>query len=623
MRLGKSLRWKLTALIAGCSVLTALIAAAGFSWFDLKRFQQSTTAQVAAVANIVSDQAAPAMMLGDRKAAKDILNSLGTDPMVRSAVLYDFSAVCFAVFNRGKTATCPPMPPLGIRREGQSLLLSSAVTVDNDRLGTLAIVAAMPSVVEVLGQYLRGAALIFVLSLLVAGMVALALQTRVSKPILAVASVAQRMAKTHRFDERVTVSSSDELGVLADSFNTMIGEIERRDSELRLARDKAEEAARLKTEFLANMSHEIRTPMNGVTGMISLVLDKCSDTEQREQLLVAQQAAQSLITILNDILDLSKLEAGKMAIEAIDFDLRSVVQQSVRIFESTARSKTLELRAAFAEACPQWVQGDPIRLRQVLVNLVGNAVKFTAGGSVELSVCPVGQDRICFEVRDTGIGIASAKLQSIFEPFTQADGSHSRQYGGTGLGLAISRRLVHLMGGRLWAESEQGRGSRFFAELPLSARPAPAVPTTAVTEDLAASPVNLRVLVAEDNPTNQKVITLLLQREGWTVTLAVNGREAHERFLQTPFDLVLMDIQMPEVDGLAATRLIRQHEHRQAESGARGRTPIVALTAHASGAQHEQCLSEGMDAVITKPIDRTALIRCIRELAGRQSAAPA
>ena len=656
MRKYSSLRWRLIALIAGGSVVASVIAAAGFSWFDLKRFWQSTNAHVIAIANIVADQAEPAITLGDRKAAGEILGSLRADSLLRDAVLYDARGACFAEFHRAPVNACPPQPPAGVRREPEALVLSRPIDVDGERLGILVLSAGIPSIPAVLSQYLGGAGLIIMLSLVVAAVVAVALQSRVSAPILAIAKVAERIAETHRFEDRVTVSTRDELGVLAGSFNAMLDEIGRRDeelalhrqsledqvaersrvnAELRLAKDKAEDAARLKAEFLANMSHEIRTPMNGVMGMISLVLDRCSDAEQREHLLVAQNAAQALVTILNDILDLSKIEAGKMTIEAIDFDLRNTLRESLRIFDITVREKSLNLSLTFAPGCPAWVRGDPVRLTQVVVNLVGNAVKFTAEGAVHVRVNQSQPGTVRLEVQDTGIGIARSKLNSIFDAFTQADGSHTRQFGGTGLGLAITRRLVNLMEGRLWAESEVGHGSRFFVELPLLSSSPPAVGADAAPESAGRSPCpGLHILVAEDNPINQKVICSMLRRQGWTVTLAANGKEAYLRYLQERFDLVLMDIQMPEVDGLEATRLIRQDEAHRANSepeagdssqalGHPQRTPIIALTAHASQPQHDQCIAEGMDAVITKPVNLASLLRGIGATLGCGSPAAA
>ena len=602
MKHSLSLRWKLTALIAGGSVVGAVVAATGFVWSDLSRYWSYARSEVAAIGNIVADQAAPAITLSDRKAADEILSSLRAESQIRDAVLYDARGSCFAAFHRARTQGCPPQPPDGTSRTTDVVTLTRSVAAGGERVGTLVVTMRVLSVGDLLRYYLGTAGLILVFTLLVAGVVAVALQSRVSRPILAIAQVAQRIAQTHRFGDRVAVTSSAELGVLAGSFNSMLDEIERRDSELQLARQKAEDATRLKTEFLANMSHEMRTPMNGVIGMLSLALETSSDPEERQQLLIAQNVAQSLVTILNDILDLSKIEAGKMTLDEIDFSLRETVEESLQVFDIAVREKHLALDTVFASDCPAWVHGDPVRLRQLLVNLVGNAIKFTATGGVLVFVAPAATGNVRFEVRDTGIGIPPEKLSSIFDPFTQADGSHTRRFGGTGLGLAISQRLVALMNGRLWAESEFGRGSRFFFELPLPVCPEP----VRVEQPAEAIPLppDLNVLVAEDNPINQKVVCAMLRRQGWTVSLAANGKEAYDYFLREPFDVVLMDIQMPEVDGLEATRLIRQDETRR---GCRN-TPIIALTAHAAPAQREQCLAEGMDAVITKPVNLQGLL---------------
>ena len=662
MRRYRSLRWKLATLIAVGSVLTTVIAVAGFVWVDLNRFWEHTNAEVGAIFGVVGDQLGPALALGDRKAAREILNSLRSDPLIRDAALYDAHGACFAGFHRSGGNGCPRRPPDGLKSAADAIVLTRALQADGDRLGTLALSAAIPSVGAVIRHYLGGAAVILLLSLVVAALVAMSLQSRVSRPILGIAQFAERIAGTHRFEDRIALESSDEVGVLAKSFNAMLEEIERRDrelnrhrrsledeiaerqrvnDELRVAKEKAESAARIKTEFLANMSHELRTPMNGVIGMISLMLENSTDAAQRENLQIAHDSAQSLVTILNDILDLSKIEAGKMTLEAIQVDLQSLLREAVQVFDIALRQKGLALDVSVAPQCPPVVRGDPVRLRQVLVNLVGNAVKFTRVGSVAISVRLVedrstaGSGMLRIEVRDTGIGIPASKLTSIFEAFTQADGSHTRRFGGTGLGLTITRRLVDLMGGRLWVTSEVGRGSSFFVDLPqmvsngASAAPVPAVAVPAVIAP--APPLNasrarlaLHILVAEDNLINQKVVSAMLARQGWTATLAANGREAVQRFQQQAYDLVLMDIQMPEMDGMEATRLIRQEEQSRNGKG-RGRVPIIAFTANASPAQRQECLAGGMDEVLTKPVNFQRLLNAIGSALGdeEETGAPA
>ena len=378
--------------------------------------------------------------------------------------------------------------------------------------------------------------------------------------------------------------------------------------ELASARDQALEASRSKSQFLANMSHEIRTPMNGVLATAELVLDTGLTAEQRELISACHVSGQQLLAILNDILDLSRCESGKLTLEQVPFDLRAEVSGVIQLYNVVAQQKGVALNLRWSDHAPQWVRGDPTRLRQVLTNLMSNALKFTDEGSVTLAVTSVaGPDaraRMRFSIEDTGVGISPEILPQLFSPFVQGDGSTTRRYGGTGLGLAICKQLVVLMGGGISVQSEFGKGSTFVVQLEFALADAP-VPIVEQEADRASLPRRLHVLVAEDNPVNQLVAQRLLERHGCSVDVVATGTAAVHRHHTVRYDLILMDCQMPELDGYEAARRIRIANQQE-------RVPIIALTAQAFPDDRERCLAAGMDDYVAKPINAAQFIATVR-----------
>ncbi len=530
-------------------------------------------------------------------------------------------------------------PRLLVQIENSVMDVSMPIFIGQQRLGGLRLGFSLDDIYKEINQRVAALKLLGVeklqISMLIIALftglfvvtgiiLAYMLAKNMSKPIQELAEHARGIGEGD-FQHRVMVNRDDEIGFLAKTFNTMtqqlenknkalldahnlLGQrVEERTRELEIAKIRAEEANRAKSNFLANMSHEIRTPMNGVIGMTQLALTSKEPEEQRECLEVIEKSAYRLLDVVNDILDFSKVEANMLDLASEPFDLRNSIATCFDELNLKATNKGLALIWSVEEQVPDEVVGDKGRLSQILVNLIGNAIKFTHNGQVALKVQVEREEQesliLHFSVRDSGIGISEQNHKSIFDAFSQADESHSRKFEGTGLGLAICHRLVSMMGGRIWVESVEGLGSTFHFTIEVKQEVAKAVsqppqeePTPQPTP-ISGKKVSLQILLAEDNIVNQKVACKMLEKQGHKVTVVNDGKEAVEAFVANSFDLVLMDIQMPVMDGFEATKAIREQE-----KSINRHTPIIALTAHAIEGYREKCLEQGLDDYISKPV---------------------
>jgi len=616
------IKLKLLTVIMLISSLSLVVAFSTFFVYDFVTYQNKIAEEVKTLAEVVSKNITAAIVFGATGSVEGKLQEVmqGNEHLI-TACVFDSARRTFASAVREEGQILPeykvaPHSEINLV-ENYFELYSPLFHTDNQQVGTVYLRTDLDLLYQRGVRYATVLLVIFLVTLLVTYLLSLSFQRVLSAPILKLAETTNEISIKKDYSVRLPSERHDELGTLERGFNEMLAQIEQQNVALILAKEHAEDSARAKEQFLANMSHEIRTPMNGVFGMTDLLLETSLSEEQEKYLNAIRASADHLLVIINDILDLSKIESGKLVIESSEVELPSILEDILHSTRLQYEQKGLTVEVDQSPRVPEKFIGDPVRLKQVLINLFSNAVKFTEEGKVSVRVRLQRETRdtvtLLFEVEDTGIGIPESKRASIFSMFTQASSDTTRKYGGTGLGLAICRQLVELQGGTLRLESEEGKGSLFSFDITYKKLGAKASEkkqreiAKAEAKEAALPLPKGKVLLAEDNEINRMLVVTMLNNWKIEVDIAHNGKEALEMMAAYEYDLILMDVHMPEMDGYSATKEIRASLPEP-----KNKVPVIAMTASALQGELERCLAAGMDDYIAKPFEKKILLAKLR-----------